>query len=276
MERINPKKAKKAYEAYMGVKINKVTVYPSPQAAILARQSLPEDDRISMNNVSCTQSDVDWISFCRFVNIECGVDLHKKDVENAWKLAQNAHYYWVVDDELILVERPIEMHFQETGTLLTDSKTGKSMNLKILHSTEGMAVQYGDGTGVYAIGGLTLNKEFVYIVKEWDDMTPDRIFAISNVEIRQAAIAAYGPSIYTKLPHRVLDTYVSVMGGVYTLYEIEYPNNSLRVALKGNCPSKGDSFFEFVHPEARTCQMALNWREEDHLGEVYTEPLIRT
>ena len=273
---INVEKAVKAIQKYIGFDGQTVIVYPSPLAAILARQAEPEKDQINMNNAFSAQSDIDWVTFYRFFRNEVGLTKGTEGIPAAWEAAISAHWYWASSTEIILVEKPVEMHLQVTGTKLTDEKTGKSIPLRVLHSTDGMAIRYADNTGLYAIAGITLPEEYEYIVKDWKKLKPKDLLEIENAEIRQAAIKSFGADVYSILPHTILDNYVSEKGGIYALYEVKYEDGVNRLFLKGACPSKGDDFFEPVHPEARTCKQALNWREPGTLDTDYIEPIART
>ena len=249
--------------------VSKVTTYSSPMSAIAANSEL------SWNNAFYGQHDVSWLWFYKFFRDECGLVEETEKVKYLIELAKEAHWFWVSSDEIILSERPVKMCLKETGTMLKDDATGVNTPLRVLSSTDGMALEYADGNGVYALNGIRLPKSLHWVVKDWKTLTPKDILKIENAEIRQEAMLLYGPGIYTELPHKILDTFESAKGGFYELFEIDY-GVVKRIYLKGKCPSKKDDFFEPVPPSATTCQQALNWREHGSLVGLYKEPIERT
>lgn len=276
MERINVERATKAIQALTKTSGQKVSIYPSPMAVITKYKSRPEATRPTYSNSFLAEDNAAWLAHYSFFTNECGIEDPDGYLARVKEVLRECHWYWVSSDEIFLVERPIKMELKTTGTLLKDDATGETRNLQILHSTEGKAIDYADGFGIYALGGIRLPKEYHYIVDKWKTLSAKDLLKIGNVEIRQAAMAAFGPNVYEALPHTIDDTWVSMRGGIYHLYNIQYENGRNRKYLKGACPSKGDDFFEPVPREVKSCQQALQWRENRTLEGKYVEPLIRT
>jgi len=92
-----------------------------------------------------------WVSTYAFIADELPV---KKDelVDIAKEIIANCGVYWTFDDVVVMTEKPVEIHFNEN---------------KKLHNTEGLALVYKDGTGIFAIDGkrykslldMTINAE---------------------------------------------------------------------------------------------------------------------
>jgi hypothetical protein len=276
MKRINVEQATKVIQALTNTSGQKVSVYSSPMDVITKYKDRPESTRPTYSNAFLAEDNAAWLAHYSFYTKECGIVDPEGYIARAKEVLRECHWFWVSSDEIFIVERPQKMELKPTGTLLRDDATGETMNLQVLHSTEGKSVEYADGFGVYAIGGIRLPKEYYYIVDNWKTLSAKDLLKIENVEIRQAAMAAFGPNVYEALPHTIDDTWVSMRGGIYHLFNIQYETGLNRKYLKGACPSKGDDFFEPVPREVTSCQQALQWRENRTLEGKYVEPLIRT
>ena len=274
--RINVERATKAIQALTQTSGQKVSIYQSPMEVITTYKTRSDATRPTYSNAHLSEDYIGWVTHYSFFTNECGIEDPNGYISRYKDVLRECHWYWVSSEEIFLVERPIKLELKSTGTLLVDKATGQTRNLQVLHSTEGKAVEYADGFGMYALGGIRLPKQYHYIVDKWKTLSAKDLLKIDNAEIRQAAMAAFGPNVYEALPHTVDDTWVSMRGGVYHLYNIQYENGRNRKYLKGACPSKGDDFFEPVPREVESCRQALQWRENRTLDGKYMEPLIRT
>ena len=78
-----------------------------------------------------------WVGFYSFVANELPVK-HDNLINVVERIIKNTGVYWTFEDAVVISEKPKTIH-------LKDEK---------LHNTEGMALEYRDGTGVYSVDGV--------------------------------------------------------------------------------------------------------------------------
>jgi len=145
----------------------------------------------------------------------------------------------------------------------------KLNNQNQLHCADGPAMVWPKGAKRYALNGVIVPKEIVMTPKE--DLTPNMIFKIRNIESRRAAIEKMGiENLFNKSKTKKIDTWRE-----YELYDIQTfkyipdktrPDMSLQEELeqffsilKMKCPSKGKSYFLRVPPVIRSAREAATW-----------------
>lgn len=135
-----------------------------------------------------------------------------------------------------------------------------------LHSTEGQALEYSDGYGLYSLDGVRIDKELFDLVAEKKDA--NKVMAIKNVEQRLVCIKYFGMgNMRTQLKAKTLDT----KGNDYELYSIELEGSKEKVLRMKN-PSEEKWHDEFVPPEIETVNQALAWR----IGwDSFKEPIVK-
>lgn len=118
-----------------------------------------------------------------------------------------------------------------------------------LHSEDGMAVQYPDGWGLWAIGGVVVDEQ---IVMRPDSQTIEQINSEENEEVKRIRITRYGWGEYlTKIDAEVLDTRHG-----------EWVETLLKSRLDGITvlctydPSTGRPYSLEVDPNCKTCEEA--------------------
>ena len=127
-----------------------------------------------------------------------------------------------------------------------------------LHRDGGLAVEYSDGWGVYALNGILMNPEQVLTPAE--EMTPESVLKEPNADKRRELIRKVGVErMLSKLPHKSLHK-----RGDYDLLSVDLPGIASGVRyLKMLNPSVGCWHLEGVNvrecPEA-TVDAVLNWR----------------
>jgi hypothetical protein len=89
-------------------------------------------------------------------------------------LAENCGWWWPFEGAIIMTERP---------TRLTRDDRGR------LHNESDMAIQYGDGWGVYAWHGVRVPE---HIITKPEELTPEVALGESNQEIRRVMLERYG------------------------------------------------------------------------------------
>ena len=94
-------------------------------------------------------------------------------------IAKNASVWWPAESCIILL-RPESYHFAANGDL---------------HSEDGAAIRWADGSGTWMMHGHRVTQQ---IVMAPETMTPEIIEAIPNDEARRIALARYGVERYAQ------------------------------------------------------------------------------
>jgi len=157
--------------------------------------------------------------------------------------------------------------------ILRTPKTIKRNEIGI-HSTEGMAIDYGR-MGMYYVNGRRLPKDVFYAIKA-KTYTPEQFFKTDNEEEKSACIAMmqelYGDTYvfdFFKSVMSEVDNYVdkkdsaflegttnSMNVGVYTLFKGEI-NDEIIAYIRCYCPSTDRMFFLGVEPKYTTAKDAI-------------------
>lgn len=116
---------------------------PFAAAEAVAKKSLnkdkvdAEDIKKIQNNVSHGSFGSYWVAFYDFVDKETSTEVHPI-IEHAKVLTEEVGMYWTFEDGTVMVsEKPVEIHVKNDK----------------LHNTDGMAIKFADGRGLFAIDG---------------------------------------------------------------------------------------------------------------------------
>lgn len=230
-------------------------IYDSPITAI------KEIEDINTANACYGQHDTSWLTYYLFFRVELGLVEETEPLRYLMEIQKHIGWWWVNEENTIITRQPSKIHLIQ------------KKDLKVLHNENGLALEYKDGTGVYALNGITIpaSEEWVITTK---DLDPKKVLGIKNTEIRTEALKKIGmDKAMQYFNPKTLNTHTCKKGGDYKLVEIDI-NNNKRVYLDMTCPSKGSPHFEAVPPHIKTCEEALAWREED-IGD-YIVPNNRT
>jgi len=181
-----------------------------------------------------------WLSFYDFMNDVLGVSnvalKGNSDfcLTSGWSL-----FFWQF---ALISEKPIAIH-----------RVGNR-----LHKDEGLAVEYSDGFGVYALNGVIMNSE--YVLTPAEKITPETVLAEKNVDQRRELIRKIGVErMLSKLPHRVLEK-----KGDYEMLSVNLGGGVTDARfLKMVNPSVKCFHIEAVIEGISTVEQALNYREEE-------------
>jgi hypothetical protein len=181
-----------------------------------------------------------WLSFWDFVGVVLGQDVSLLD-GNA-DFCQSAGWSMLFWDYALVSERPKAIH----------------RNGNQLHKDGGLAVEYSDGWGVYALHGIQMRAE--HVLTPANQIKPETVLAEKNVDARRELLRKVGiERMLAKLPHKRLDH-----RGNYELFSIKL---SAQVSdaryLKMTNPSVGVFHLEGVPAECDTVQKSLNWRNQN-------------
>lgn len=181
-----------------------------------------------------------WLDWCGRVGVARG---QVASLQGHMEIARAADHNWCANrEEVALCERPSRLALDEGNRL---------------HRTDGPALEYADGFGVWAIHGVVVPPD---VVQGREQLTLARINAEDNVEIRRVLIELYGPARFlqdsaAQLVHQ--DDYGKLwhlpLLGDEPLTMVEVVNSS---------PEPDGSFkvvFLRVPPVCRTAREACAW-----------------
>jgi hypothetical protein len=144
---------------------------------------------ISTQNAFYGQHDIDGVMQNLFMNeLFPGTceETNKTSAEIYYEIAKHVGWFWLSDDMAIITKKPTKYHTYET----INSETGNV--IQILHNFNGPAIEYADGERVYAINGVSIKKEYEWIVKTpKDEMKAEDILKISDIKVRNEAIKKF-------------------------------------------------------------------------------------
>lgn len=185
-------------------------------------------------------TDVNIFAFYDFMINELGVKINI-DLLNKYKI-----WYEIVkigmifpfDDECIVSRKPVEYH-----------KKGN-----IIHNENGPAIRYGDGFEVYILNGVRVKKE--YVMTPWNKLDCNLVIKEKNAEVRRELVRKIG-----------VERIIKELGGVvfdkkdnYELIGLDIGDGRIRPYLKMLNPSIGVYHIEGVHPDCKTVEAALEFR----------------
>jgi hypothetical protein len=239
--------------------VNRFVVYDSPFAACAAVSGL------SGSNALFGQHDIHWLMYYQYMRMELGVT-GLEGIQYLLELATRVGWMWMSSTTTIVTRRPVSIHMLE-----------KMEGPAVLHNPNGLALEYADGTGVYASNGTRfpeeLGRKFLDVPEK--ELDPAEVLAIQNTEIRSEVLKKISiDRVFERLPNKVLDR-SELRGGTYVLREIRI-EQLVRKYLQGSCPSNGEAFFEAVSPECTTVKQALAFRNYGDSQVEYVEPEVLT
>lgn len=115
--------------------------------------------------------DAGWLSFYDFFRTECKLEQETDKLLGLFELAYECGWCFPTSDFCFVSPRPCELH--------RDQPQGR------LHNTEGAAVGYNDGWGVYSVHGVRVPEE---IIKNPSCITVKMIDAENNAEVRRVML----------------------------------------------------------------------------------------
>jgi hypothetical protein len=137
--------------------------------------------------------------------------------------------------------------------ILVDSPRRVQLQDGVIHSEDGMAVEYSDGWGIYALEGVRLPGK---VVMEPDKLTLDEIEAEGNAEVRRIMIDRFGPSRYMRETDAKCLDYSAGLGLVGSAPRALYQTKKGEKWLVGSDGSTKRVYWIPVPAEAETCAQA--------------------
>ena len=122
-------------------------------------------------------ADAPYIALFEYL-IERGEEA-EQDVSEYIRMLPHVGWTLVYDEIAIVIEKPVELHLLD----------------RLPHNTEGPAIQYKDGTKLYAFRGQVIPPHFI---EEKDKITTEMILKEGNQEFRRILLALIGPEKFIK------------------------------------------------------------------------------
>ncbi|MEU2404346.1 DUF6745 domain-containing protein [Streptomyces rubiginosohelvolus] len=132
----------------------------------------PQDEgavRLVLLDAVLGQHDAAWLA---------AFDGHGDRLAGLAEVARNASWWWPYENAVVITERPDVLHRDEAGRL---------------DHGEGPALAYGDGFALHAWRGMPVPAAFL---DELSSLTPERIRAEENAELRRVMLEYYGYDRY--------------------------------------------------------------------------------
>ncbi|MFE2503884.1 DUF6745 domain-containing protein [Streptomyces rubiginosohelvolus] len=132
----------------------------------------PQDEgavRLVLLDAVLGQHDAAWLA---------AFDGHGDRLAGLAEVARNAGWWWPYENAVVITERPDVLHRDEAGRL---------------DHGEGPALAYGDGFALHAWRGMPVPAAFL---DELSSLTPERIRAEENAELRRVMLEHYGYDRY--------------------------------------------------------------------------------
>jgi len=233
----------------------KIVFLDSPLACQLAANSMFSKDKQKYFNYSpYLWNWSGWSGFYDFVLNE----LFPEKLEEFKKFTQlcehwkNTHYYLLFSNIAFVSDFPKEIHLN---------------NKNDLHKTDGAALLYRDGFGLFRLNGVSV-PEWAITTKNNEIKAAD-VMAIKNTEARREVMKKVGISkLFKDLNAKKLDSM-----NEYELFLVNLGENFSGTYLKMINPSTKETHIEGVPDDIKTCKDALAWR----IGlKTYKNPVIKT
>jgi len=129
-------------------------------------------------------------------------------------------------------------------------------------------LSFQDGYEIHALNGV--NVPAYIVMTQVKDLDPKKILSEENVEIRREGVKKIGAENMIKaLGGQVIDSKEYDIGGKYELLKVNW-TNSERIYLKMYNPSIDYVHIESVHPDCKTVDQALGFRNSDFYGNQWT------
>jgi len=184
--------------------------------------------------------DSSWLSFYSYFQEVCGLDLSA--INGLVEYAKEGGWAWVDKDEAIIQERPLLIKFDDQNRL---------------HCEDGPAIEYMDGTVVYAWHGVRLDRSRWHWITDRKSLTAKEALKQDNLELRRVACEILGwVHILKELKSKVIDKDEDPMIG--TLLQVNIPEVGKEKFLHVLCGT-GREFAIPVPPDMKTALEANAW-----------------
>lgn len=243
-DRVNFEMAKvdliKAYECAGLPPPKEIVFAKGPQEAIrLAKLKDPKLTNADiLNTTMFGNQEAGWLSFYNFFEEQCGIEFPV--LEGLMRLSYSSGWVTVFDEWACIQDKPLHIKFDDQNRL---------------HCENGPAIEYGDGTVVYAWHGVSVPD--AWIADKENALTAEIALTWENIEQRRAACEILGwAKVLEKLNARVVDADEDPQIG--TLLRVDIPEIGEEQFLKVQCGT-GRTFAIPVPPTVKTALEANAW-----------------
>lgn len=185
--------------------------------------------------------DSGWTAFYDFMQ-RIGVEFDKDWNFDTWRnfvLKSGVFASILCENTAFVCIRPRSVHHNEMGDL---------------HNPKGMAIEWSDGYGEYALNGVWVDEKLVMTPSE--KLDPAIVLKEKNAEVRREIVRKIGiERVMMKLGAEIIDKQ-----GEYELVLLDLQDGRKREYLKMKNPSIGVTHIEGVKPGIKTVKKALAWR----------------
>ena len=188
------------------------------------------------------QFQASWFSFYEFVKNELGVIYPNLKEYEYLKNCIGYGMVFPLDELCIVCQPPTEIHRNTNG----------------LHNENGPALTYSGQNEIYALNGVTMDKQ--YVLAKAEDISSQDVLRETNIEVRRELLRKVEiERLLNDLPHKLLEK-----RGNYELFSISL-SEEIKDAryLKMLNPSINVFHLEGVAPNISTIDAALDWRNQN-------------
>lgn len=249
-------------------KLPAIHICQSPKAAnklvkelkVKAGVSTTESDGLDFDYIPGSQY-LSWLYMYDFINkevVEPADRVTDTCYEELMHLCEYIGWFWAYDTDIIISQHPVSI----------------KMTNQRLHNPTGPAMEYTDGFKLYAINGVRFDVDIAekFIETPVDKIAYDDVLGIKNAEQRSEIIKKIGINkLFNHLKPKKLHT-----ADGYELYSVSVVQGVDRIYLKMQNPSIDEVHVEAVHPDCKTVQQALYWRNFGDLNDKFVKPRILT
>ncbi|MFD5695109.1 DUF6745 domain-containing protein [Streptomyces rubiginosohelvolus] len=196
----------------------------------------PQDEgavRLVLLDAVLGQHDAAWLA---------AFDGHGDRLAGLAEVARNAGWWWPYENAVVITERPDVLHRDEAGRL---------------DHGEGPALAYGDGFALHAWRGMPVPAAFL---DELSSLTPERIRAEENAELRRVMLEYYGYDRY--LTESGAEPVHRDETGILWRIALDGDEDVVMVEVVNSTPEPDDTYRTYwlrVPPTTRTAKDGVAW-----------------
>lgn len=195
--------------------------------------------------------DSDFLSLYDFFRNECGLVSETDKLVPLMTLAEHCGWFWPFEQLVVLTEKPSEVHMRNDR----------------LHRDGGPAVTYRDGFSVWALNGTRCSQKIAETPAK--NIPGKWVLEEKNAQVRAELVKKVGAErVVKELGAKTIDK-----KNGYELLNLDLGDGRFRPYLKMKNPSVDLVHIEGVHPDCKTVEEALAWRNG---LTVWTAPSILT
>ena len=156
-----------------------------------------------------------WASWATFFRDVCGLEIEVADALAAYEVAHSrGGFYSLNTDYAMVADRPRLMKRNAAGRL---------------HAENGPAIEYRDGWNLFYWHGMQIPRSHEWIISDRAKLTPDKIEAEPNAELRRMMLEVFGFESYLSARQAKVISADELHGQPRRLLEIDVRGDKLRI-----------------------------------------------